>query len=47
MEYEICHGINANIKTKSYLEPSYNQQIELVDYVNVFNKVNMNYKYIE
>ena len=36
-----------NIKSKSDLEPSYNLQIETVGYVNVFNKVNMNYKYID
>ena len=47
MAYEICHGINVNIKTKSDLEPSYNLQIETVGYVNVFNKVNMNYNYID
>ena len=35
-----------NIKSKSDLEPSYNLQIERVGYDNIFNKVNMKYKYI-
>ena len=45
MKYSMAPMLN--IKSKSDLEPSYNLHIEIVGYVNVYNEVNMNYKYID